>query len=90
MLISKDSPSVELLNAPRETDLEIVSLIGGRSMIQRLSALGLTQYATVKILKGGGSGPMIVEVRGSRVGIGRGISCRIIVRPFISGKVRAG
>lgn len=58
-------------------------------MIQRLSALGLTQYATIRILKGAGSGPMIVHVRGSRVGIGRGISSRILVRPFISNKVRA-
>jgi len=87
---SDNFPVIELLNAPRDTDLEIVALVGGRSMIQRLSALGLTQFTTLRILRGGGRLPMIVHVRGSRVGIGRGVSSRILVRPLISSKVRAG
>jgi Fe2+ transport system protein FeoA len=43
----------------------------------------------VRVMRGGGTGPMVVEVRGSRVGLGQGISSRIMVRPFFSDEVVA-
>lgn len=83
-----DSRIVQLLHAPKDTPMEIVSLDGGKHMHQKLTAMGLTHHAVVRVLRGGGSGPMVIEVRGSRVGLGQGICSRIMVRPFFSEKVR--
>ena len=85
-----DSEIIQLLYAPKDTPLEIVSLDGGNVLHQKLTAMGLTHHAVVRVLRGGGSGPMVVEVRGSRVGLGKGICSRIMVRPFFSEKVSAG
>lgn len=83
-----DSGIVQLLDAPKDTPMEIVALDGGRNMLQKLTAMGLTHHAVVRVMCGGGSGPMVIEVRGSRVGLGQGISSRIMVRPFFSEEVR--
>ncbi len=79
---------IQLRYAPKGIPMEIVTLNGGKHMHQKLTAMGLTHHAVVRVLRGGGSGPMVVEIRGSRVGLGQGISSRIMVRPFFSDKVR--
>jgi ferrous iron transport protein A len=79
-----DSSVVMLLNAPKDTPMEIVSIDGGTHMLQKLTAMGLTHHAVVRVMRGGGTGPMVVEIRGSRVGLGHGISSRIMVRPFFT------
>jgi len=84
-----DSTVVQLLDAPRDTPVEIVGINGGIHMVQKLAAMGLTHHAVVRVMRGGGTGPMVVEVRGSRVGLGQGISSRIMVRPFFSDEVVA-
>lgn len=83
-----DSEIIQLINAPKGKPMEIVALEGGKNMLQKLTAMGLTHHAVVRVKRGGGSGPMVIEVRGSRVGLGQGISSRILVRPFFSDKVR--
>ncbi len=79
---------IQLLHAPKNTPMEIVSLDGGKHMHQKLTAMGLTHHAVVRVLRGGENGPMVVEIRGSRVGLGQGISSKIMVKPFFSDKVR--
>lgn len=83
-----ESEIIQLLNAPRGIPMEIVSLNGCNNMLQKLTAMGLTHHTVVRVMRGGGNGPMVVEVRGSRVGLGQGISSRIMVRPFFSKEVR--
>lgn len=83
-----DSEIIKLLDAPKGVPMEIVTLDGGRNMLQKLSAMGLTHHAVIKVMRGGGTGPMVVEIRGSRIGLGQRISSRIMVRPFFSEKVR--
>ena len=85
---SNGSEIIQLLHAPKDTPMEVVSLDGGKQLHQKLTAMGLTHHAVVRVVRGGGAGPMVVEVRGSRVGLGQGICSRIMVRPFFSGKVR--
>ena len=84
-----DSEVIQLLNAPKNKPMEIVALIGGTHMLQKLTAMGLTHHAVVRVMRGGGSGPMVVEIRGSRVGLGQGICSKIMVRPFFSDKVKS-
>ncbi len=77
-----NSGIIQLIHAPKDTPMEIVALDGGKNMHQKLTAMGLTHHAVVRVLRGGDSGPMVVEVRGSRVGLGQGICSKIMVRPF--------
>lgn len=85
---NNDLEIIQLLHAPKDKPMEIVSLDGGKHLHQKLTAMGLTHHAVVRVLRGGGSGPMVVEIRGSRVGLGHRICSKIMVRPFFSDKVR--
>ena len=58
----------------------VVGLRGGRSLCQRLAELGLTPGQPVRILSAGRGGPVLVEVRGSRIALGRGMAAKVLVR----------
>lgn len=77
---SKDQISlVELKDG--ETGI-IVSVHGGKMLTKRLADLGLTPGIEIKILrKTFFSGPVQVEVFGSRLVLGRGLAAKIMVEP---------
>jgi ferrous iron transport protein A len=52
---------------------------GGRGLIQRLSAMGVLPGVLLKLVRG--IGPVIVEVKGARMVLGRGAVSRILVKP---------
>lgn len=57
----------------------IVSVLGGRMLIKRLADLGITSGTEVKIIrKTLFSGPVQVEVAGSRLVLGRGLAGKIM------------
>lgn len=47
--------------------------------MRRLADLGLTPGATIRIVKSMGRGPILLEVNGSRIALGRGISMKLFV-----------
>jgi len=51
-------------------------------LAKRLISLGLTPGAEVRVLQNWGHGPLIVEVHGARVALGRGQAARVRVRPL--------
>jgi ferrous iron transport protein A len=53
---------------------------GGRGMLARLSAMGLTVGAEITVAQNSFVGPVVVDVRGVRLAIGRGMATRIMVR----------
>ncbi len=57
----------------------VVRLRGGRSVVQRLAAMGFTPGADVQVAQNYGWGPLIVSTRGARVALGRGEARRLIV-----------
>ena len=58
----------------------IISILGGKTSTKRLADLGLTPGAEIKVLrKTLFSGPLQVEVRGSKLVLGRGLASKIIV-----------
>jgi len=65
--------------APENRMVRVVELRGGRGLIRRLSELGFLKGEWVRVLKSGPSGPALVEVKGSRIALGRGVLMRIIV-----------
>jgi ferrous iron transport protein A len=58
----------------------IVSVLGGRNLTKRLADLGITSGTEVKIIRRTlFSGPLQVEVAGSRLVLGWGLASKILV-----------
>jgi len=60
---------------------KLVKIVGcetGKGLKRRLEGLGLTSGRTVKVLKNGW-GPLLIEVSGRKIGIGRGQAEKILV-----------
>ena len=60
----------------------IADLTGGPGMNRRLCELGLVPGEMVTIVPGGMGGQMVVLAGNTRLGIGRGMAHRIMVRPL--------
>jgi len=59
----------------------IVAVRVGWGMQRRLADLGLTPGTEVRMISSGRPGPVVLEVRGSRLALGQGVAEKIIVRP---------
>ena len=57
----------------------VVSIRAGRGLSQRLADMGLVPGTSLKVINSQMPGPIIVEVRGSRLVLGRGIAHKIMV-----------
>ncbi|MZQ49810.1 MAG: ferrous iron transport protein A [Bacteroidales bacterium] len=58
----------------------IVSVVGGKNLTKRLADLGLVSGTEIKVIrKALFSGPLQVEVSGSRLVLGRGLASKIMV-----------
>lgn len=57
----------------------LVGLEAGQQLKEKISSMGLNSGANFKIIANSGHGPVGLEVRGSRLGIGRGMSGKIRV-----------
>jgi ferrous iron transport protein A len=55
------------------------SIMVGRELTSRLTSLGLTPGAMVEVLQNFGRGPIIVNVRGTHVALGRGEARKLLV-----------
>ena len=53
----------------------------GHRLEHRLNYMGLVPGADVTVLQNNAPGPIIVAVKGSRLCLGRGVACKIMVRP---------
>jgi len=58
----------------------IISILGGRSVTQRLTDMGLTPGTEVKMLRKGHWGPVEIFVRGSNLALGYGVATKILVK----------
>lgn len=60
---------------------EIISIMGGSMATKRLADLGLTSGTSIKVIKKAPfSGPVKIEVRGSRLVLGMGLASKILVK----------
>jgi len=57
----------------------VQQLNGGRGVVSRLAALGFTPDAEVRVMQNFGRGPLIVNVRDTRIALGRGEAGKIQV-----------
>ncbi len=63
----------------------VFALPPSRGLAKRLIALGLTPGAVVRVLQNRGRGPLIIEVHGCRLALGRGQAMRVEVEPLAEG-----
>lgn len=60
----------------------IISVLGGKILTKRLADLGITSGTEVKVISRTlFSGPVQVEVAGSRLVLGNGLASKIMVEP---------
>ena len=81
MPLEKIKPLSEIKTGENAT---LQSIKGGKDISYRLTSLGLTPGASIEMLQNFGRGPLIVNVRGTHVALGRGEARRIIVFEAVS------
>lgn len=62
---------------------EVVTVIGvraGRGLQRRLADMGLTPGVQIRVINSQMPGPILIDLRGTRLALGRGIAQKIIVR----------
>lgn len=59
-------------------EAEISSTRGGRGVILRVNELGFYPGSRIKIIRNIKAGPVLVELKGCRIAIGRGIAMKIM------------
>ncbi len=69
-----------LLDLEAGQEAKIISITKGTAATKRLSDLGLTPKTKVKVLKKAlFCGPLEIEVRGSKLVLGRGVASKVLV-----------
>lgn len=80
-------PRIVLLpSLPEGTEARVRAIYGGQGMLARLADLGILPGVHLKVVRTARCGPVIVEVKGGRVIIGRGMADRIEVEPVPVGR----
>lgn len=81
-------PSEAELGLSRLSDLRtgergvVSDFVAGHTLVSRLSALGFTPEARVTMVQNFGHGPVIVNIRDTRIALGRGEASKVRVRRF--------
>lgn len=71
---------VRLSEVKAGREVTVVALEGGRGLCSRLAALGVLPGSRLKVAVNLG-GPVLVEVKGSRISLGRGMARKVRVKP---------
>ncbi len=78
--IGVEVEDMPLASAPSGKTVTVVGLRGGMHVRRRLADMGLTPGVAVKITSGDACGPVMIEVRGSKIALGRGMAHHVLVR----------
>lgn len=70
---------------PKGEKGRVIAVRGGRGLVMRLSHLGILPGAVVRaVAQAPLHGPLLVEVNGAQVALGRGVARRVLVQPIES------
>ncbi len=59
----------------------VINMLGGRNAMLRLASLGILPGEKIKLIRKDSFGPLLIEVKGTRLILGRGVSAKIAVVP---------
>jgi ferrous iron transport protein A len=82
-LMTKNSVSLSAIRTGES--VRIQRMQGGHHFLSRLASLGFTPGARLKVVQNFGHGPLIVALRETRVALGRGEACKILVERLVGG-----
>ena len=71
---------VALSMVPPGKPVQIVSIEAGWGLQRRLADMGLTPGLRARVVGGHKSGAVVLDVRGSRLALGRGVAHKIMVK----------
>jgi len=74
-----DKTRMPLIMLPEGARATVVEVHGGRGLCRRLAEMGFNVGDKVRMIKNHRPGPVMVEVKDSRIALGRGVTMRIIV-----------
>jgi len=60
--------------------LTVIGINAGRGLQRRLTDMGLTPGVQIRVMNGQCAGPVLIDLRGSRLGLGRGVAQKILVK----------
>ena len=69
----------QLSDVSEGKEVKVVGCRAGRMLKVRLEGLGIVPGRSLKVLQNRGKGPLLLEVMGRKIGIGRGQAEKIIV-----------
>ena len=67
-----------LLEVTEGEEVVVKQILGGRGIRTRLEGMGIVPGQKIRVLKSGW-GPLLIEVFGRKIGIGRGQAAKILV-----------
>jgi ferrous iron transport protein A len=78
----KGKSPIPLSNVAAGTQVQIINIDTGWGLQRRLADMGLTPNLRVRVIGSHKPGSVILDVRGSRLALGSGISNKIMVRIY--------
>ena len=70
---------ISLINAEINRNYKIEKMHGGSVFNMRLLSLGFIPGEAITVINKFGNGPLTVNVKGNKIGLGRGAAARILV-----------
>jgi len=77
---SKKGVSMSLVHIETGTKVLVENLSAGQRFRHRMAGLGIFPGALIQVLKKEGRGPLLIQIGGSRLMLGRRMAEKIIVR----------
>ena len=74
----QNESAIPLTQAPRKRTVKLLTVLGGKTLTHRLAELGLTPGTKLRVIQDAG-GPLIINVRNSKIAIGRGMAEKLMV-----------
>ncbi len=68
-----------LSEAPEGSTVRVKRFLGGSMAVRKLMELGIREGTTIKVIRNAHIGPIIVEVEGSQIALGRGLASKVEV-----------
>ncbi len=72
---------MDLTQARSGEVVRVKEILGGQRAVTRLREMGLVEGALIKVIDNPIIGPIIVEVNGTKIALGRGMAKKVIVEP---------
>jgi len=60
-------------------EVTVAEIRGGRGLVQRLADMGLTPGTRLKVINSQMPGPILIDLRGSRLVLGHGVALKVMV-----------